>query len=268
MEPNVVTVFISALPATPYAKLFPDISKIEDINRRELKATKSKELATRANLGLFVLNISAITNGNASFCAFLLNSFDLWHARLGHKEAIKTEIDSITQNVCKSKAFIASKFDMKDMGEANMILGVRIIRKNDSLMLSQEHYVEKFLRKFGHFNVKSVSTPYDPNCQLKKNRGDSVAQSEYAQIIGSLLYLMNFSPTPSVSMRSDCQPAIAIAKNKTFNGKNRHIRLRHNAIKQLLKYETIFIDYVKSEVNLADPLTKPVTAQKPNCYRH
>ncbi|XP_043817370.1 uncharacterized protein LOC122725021 [Manihot esculenta] len=144
------------------------------------------------------------------------------------------------------------------MGEANVILGVRIIRKNDSLMLSQQHYVEKLLRKFGHFNIKPVSTPYNPNCQLEKNRDDSIVQSEYAQIIGSLLHLMNFSPTPSVSMRCDCQLAIAIAKNKTFNGKNRHIRLRHNVIKQLLKDETISIDYVKSEVNLADPLTKPL----------
>ena len=63
---------------------------------------------------------------------------------------------------------------------------------------------------------------------------------------------------PSVSMHCDCQAAIAIAKNKTFNGKNRHIQLRHNVVKQLLKDGTISIDYVKSEVNLADPLTKPL----------
>jgi hypothetical protein len=27
-------------------------------------------------------------------------------------------------------------------------------------------------------------------------------------------------PTPSISMHCDCQAAIAIAKNKSFNGKN------------------------------------------------
>ncbi|KAG8642354.1 hypothetical protein MANES_12G078151v8 [Manihot esculenta] len=69
---------------------------------------------------------------------------------------------------------------------------------------------------------------------------------------------LEIKPTPSVSMRCDCQAAIAIAKNKTFNGKNRHIRLKHNVIKQLLKDGTIFMDYVKSEVNLADSLTKPL----------
>ncbi|KAG8655919.1 hypothetical protein MANES_04G087216v8 [Manihot esculenta] len=70
--------------------------------------------------------------------------------------------------------------------------------------------------------------------------------------------LLGIKPTPSVSMRCDFQTAIAITKNKTFNGKNRHIHLRHNVIKQLLKDETISIDYVKSEVNLANPPTKPL----------
>ena len=35
-------------------------------------------------------------------------------------------------------------------------------------MLTQEHYVEKLLKTFGHFNVTPVSTFYDANTQLKK----------------------------------------------------------------------------------------------------
>ena len=59
-------------------------------------------------------------------------------------------------------------------------------------------------------------------------------------------------------MHCDFQSAIAVAKNKTFNGKNRHIQLRHNVVKQLLKDGKIFIDYMKSEGNLTDPWTKPL----------
>ena len=65
-------------------------------------------------------------------------------------------------------------------------------------------------------------------------------------------------PTPSVSMHCDFQAAISIVKNKAFNGKNKHIRLRHEVVKQLLKDGIISIDYVKLKVNLADPLTKPL----------
>ena len=61
-------------------------------------------------------------------------------------------------------------------------------------------------------------------------------------------------PTHSVSMDCECQAAISIAKNKTFNGKNRHIHLRHEIVKQLLIDGIISIDYVKSEVNLTNHL--------------
>lgn len=50
---------------------------------------------------------------------------------------------------------------------------------------------------------------------------------------------------------------ILIAKNKTFNGKNGYINLRHDVIKQLQNNEVISINYVKSVLNLTDPLTKP-----------
>lgn len=93
--------------------------------------------------------------------------------------------------VCETKRFLGSKFDMKDLGETKVILGIKITRTPNGLKLSQEHYVEKILRKFEHFDCKPASTSYDPSSQLKKNREYSVAQIEYAQIIGSLMYLMN-----------------------------------------------------------------------------
>ena len=65
-------------------------------------------------------------------------------------------------------------------------------------------------------------------------------------------------PTSLVSMHCDCQAAISITKNKACNGKNKHIRLRHEVVKQLLKDGIISIDYVKSKLNLANPLTKPL----------
>jgi len=73
--------------------------------------------------------------------------------------------------VFKTKLFLGSKFEMKDMGELNMILGVKIIRKGDSILLSQEQYTEKLLKKFGYYEFKSVSTLYDANSKLKKNKG-------------------------------------------------------------------------------------------------
>ena len=41
-----------------------------------------------------------------------------------------------------------------------------------------------------------------------------------------------------------------------YNGKSRHIRRRHNTVRQLLSSGIITIDYVKSSDNVSDPLTK------------
>ena len=46
-----------------------------------------------------------------------------------------------------------------------------------------------------------------------------------------------------------------------YNGKSRHIRCRHNSIRQLLSNGVISLDYVKSKDNIADPLTKGLTRE-------
>ena len=58
-------------------------------------------------------------------------------------------------------------------------------------------------------------------------------------------------------MHCDSQAAIAKAKNKIFNGKNRHIRLRHNIVIQFLETGVISLGFVRSELNLTNPLTEP-----------
>ena len=61
---------------------------------------------------------------------------------------------------------------------------------------------------------------------------------------------LGMKPTPTISIHCDSQSTIVVAKNKTFNQKTKHIQLRHNVVKQLLKDGTISIDYVKSEGNI------------------
>ncbi|KAL0407798.1 UNVERIFIED_CONTAM: Retrovirus-related Pol polyprotein from transposon TNT 1-94 [Sesamum radiatum] len=175
----------------------------------------------------------------------------------------------------------------------------------------KSHYIEKILKKFGCHDEIPVRTPYDPSACLKKNKGDSVSQADYAKIIGSVMFLMNYTrpdiayavsrlsrythnpnkdhwdalrrllrylkgqeaewlrnlvgdvplwgSSVPVSLHCDSQAAIGIAKNYAYNGKRRHIRIRHGAVKELLKGGIISLEYVRSERNLADPLTKGLT---------
>ena len=280
----------------------------------------------------------------------------------------------------ETKDLLSSNFDMKDLGPANVILGIKLIKSENGIVLSQEHYIDQLLKKFNYSDAKELSIPFDPNVRLKKNVGESVSQHRYSQIIGSLMYLSNctrpnisyavcklsrytINPSlehwhaierifrylkgtmnygihycgvlavlegfcdanwisdsdetkatsgyvftlgggaiawksskqsiisrstmeaefialdltcteaewlrnllidlplsdniiPAVSIHCDNQAAIAKAKNANLNEKRRHIRIRHNSIKQLLSQGVVALDFVRSEKNIADPFTK------------
>ncbi|GJW75142.1 zinc finger, CCHC-type containing protein [Tanacetum coccineum] len=56
---------------------------------------------------------------------------------------------------------LKSKFDMKDMGLADVILGIKIIRTHNGLVLSQAHYVDKILNTHNTGDSGQARTPID-----------------------------------------------------------------------------------------------------------
>ncbi|GJZ70961.1 zinc finger, CCHC-type containing protein, partial [Tanacetum coccineum] len=92
--------------------------------------------------------------------------------------------------VDKTKKFLSSRFSMKDMGEVDVILGIKIKRKNKGIVITQSHYIEKILKKFNREDCSLVSTPMDPVEKLKPNTGKLVDQLEYSRAIGCLMYAM------------------------------------------------------------------------------
>ncbi|PHT25279.1 hypothetical protein CQW23_35087 [Capsicum baccatum] len=63
-------------------------------------------------------------------------------------------------------------------------------------------------------------------------------------------------PVAPVCIHCDSQTAIGRAGSMIYNGKSRHIRWRHNTIRELLSSGIIIVGYVKSKDNVSDPLTK------------
>ncbi|KAL0336222.1 UNVERIFIED_CONTAM: Retrovirus-related Pol polyprotein from transposon RE2 [Sesamum radiatum] len=72
-------------------------------------------------------------------------------------------------------------------------------------------------------------------------------------------------PVPAIMVHCDSQSAIGRAQSSMYNGKSRHIRRRHNTIRQLISSGIISIDYIKSKDNLADPLTKGLSRDQVYC---
>ena len=75
---------------------------------------------------------------------------------------------------------------MKDLGPANMILGMKISKNPNEIFLSLAHSIERMLHKFDFFKCKYISTPYDFSVALKKNTGELVPQLKNSQLIGSV----------------------------------------------------------------------------------
>ena len=59
------------------------------------------------------------------------------------------------------KSFLCANFNMKDLGEASVILGINITRSEKGLALDQSHYIEKILKKYNYFNYKLACTPFE-----------------------------------------------------------------------------------------------------------
>jgi len=94
---------------------------------------------------------------------------------------IYLNIDYMLIIVFRTKLFLGLKFEIKDVNRTIVILGVTIIRSEDSILLSQEQYIvipRTIYRKFGYYDFKLVSNIYDANSKLEKIIRESIAFNE------------------------------------------------------------------------------------------
>nr|GEX69135.1 hypothetical protein [Tanacetum cinerariifolium] len=76
------------------------------------------------------------------------------------------------------------------MGEADVILSIRIKCEDKSITITQSHYIEKILKKFKCDDCCPLNTPLDPTIKLMHNIGRVIDQLEYSRAIGCLMYAM------------------------------------------------------------------------------
>jgi len=79
-----------------------------------------------------------------------------------------------------TKRMLSNNFDMKDIGVADIILRIKIIRTPDVITLSQSHYVDKMIERFKKHGIKENTNLFLPHIHLHKNTGTGVRQLEYS----------------------------------------------------------------------------------------
>ncbi|XP_070667839.1 secreted RxLR effector protein 161-like [Malus domestica] len=131
-----------------------------------------------------------------------------------------------------TKKILKSSFNMKDLGLADVILCIKIKQNQEGYILTQSHYIEATFRKYGHLESKDAITPFDANSKLKKNSGDAISQRERSQVIGSLLYIMNYT-------RPDVAYAVSRLSRYTCNPGHDH----WEALIRVLRYLKYTMNY-------------------------
>ncbi|GJU62811.1 zinc finger, CCHC-type containing protein [Tanacetum coccineum] len=130
---------------------------------------------------------------------------------------------------------VYSKFEeygKEDMGEADVILGIRIKHESNGIAIYKSYYIKKVLKKFNYFYCTSVITPMDTSEKLMPNNGQAVSQLKYSRVIGCLMYAMTCT-----------RPDIAFSMGKlsryTSNPGTQHWQV----IQRVLKYLKKTMDY-------------------------
>ncbi|KAI5352933.1 hypothetical protein L3X38_005825 [Prunus dulcis] len=87
------------------------------------------------------------------------------------------------------KTEMMRRYEMIDLGLLYHFLGMAVIQTESCIFINQKKYALTLLDKFGLKHCKPVSTPLVATEKLCKDDGsDPADESEYRQIVGSLLY--------------------------------------------------------------------------------
>ncbi|GJS58182.1 zinc finger, CCHC-type containing protein [Tanacetum coccineum] len=141
------------------------------------------------------------------------------------EEVYMKQQEGFVMPVDKTKKVLSLKFFMKNMGEADVILGIKIKRENKGIVITQSHYIEKILKKFNREDCSRVSTLMDPVEKLMTNTGKPVDQLEYSRAIGCLMYAM-----------ASTRPGIACAVGRFNRFTCNPSRQHWHAITRVFKY--------------------------------
>nr|GEZ85835.1 zinc finger, CCHC-type [Tanacetum cinerariifolium] len=167
---------------------------------------------------------------------------------------------------------VYSKFKASDLGEAEMILGIRIKREKNVSQL-------EYFRAIGCLMYAMISTRPDialavgklSSCYTSVIEGysdaswinnmedhSSTSAGNEAEWLTNLIYEIPLlaKPISTIYIRCDSVVTLAKAYSQVYNGKSRHLGVTHSMIRELIMNGVISVEFVRTQLNLVDHLTK------------
>lgn len=160
-------------------------------------------------------------------CIYIKNNEDGEFAILG------AYVDDLILATTKTKLMndilkeLSSKFAIKDLGEPNNMLGMRIKRnrKENIITLDQNEYIQKLLDKFNMQDAKGSTSPMEISLKLEKSNVDIEENIPYQSLIGALMYLVQGS-----------RPDITYAVHYLSQFNDCYSKLHWTHLKRVLRY--------------------------------
>jgi len=123
--------------------------------------------------------------------------------------------------------------DLKDLGEAETVLGMQVVQEDGKIYVHQKEYIKKLLEMYGMEECNAVGSPIDVNIKMEACEGSERTDAEtYQELIGRLMYL-------SVYTRPDLSFALSCLSQ--FNSDPRVMHM--SALKRILRYLKGTFDY-------------------------
>jgi hypothetical protein len=216
-----------------YVQAAGSVEKVCKLNKT-LYGTKQAPHEWNNELNAFIVNTLQFTRGIADTCLYNKKT------KSGRLMIIAIFVDDILSAYDQSdeaewnhyKSTIMQKYKVRDLGEADWILQMKVTRdrKNQTLMLDQERYVEKVLEQFKMNQCKSAATPANQEKLLSTDDEQNGAITEmkelpYLSLVGSLLYA-------AITTRLDISYAVNVLSRFMKNPNQTHWQ----AGKRVLRY--------------------------------
>ena len=151
-----------------------------------------------------------------------------------------------------TKAWLSTRFSMKDLGEASYVLGIRIHRDRSRklLGLSQSLYIDTVMKRFSMEESKKGFLPMSHGVRLSKLMChatqveiEEMNRTPYASAIGSIMYGM-------LCTRPDIAYAVSVTSRYQSNPGPAHWKAVKDILKYLRRTRDLFLVYGSTELKL------------------
>ncbi|CAH2207849.1 jg3075, partial [Pararge aegeria aegeria] len=123
------------------------------------------------------------------------------------------------------KRYLMSKFEMTDLQDIKLFLGIKISRYNDKITLDQSAYIKTILNKFKMHECKPVHTPLENKLKYEALNSDEKYNAPCRNVIGCIMYVM-------ICTRPDLSSCINILSRYT----NKNNKELWQCLKRVLRY--------------------------------